>query len=195
MPVKAARIADAGVVLPIPISPKASRLQPAAICAVASSLPRFRADWVCSRSHGRFNTQIGSSGSHSLVDQPSIVNRGEDAGVDDLQFDLDFASTKQLMAAPPAKKLSTICRVTSLGAILMPCRAMPWSAATPAWWAGGWRSVHSAGSGRAERQFPLIVRGRLAVLSLIDALLNLMFVLTIQRRYIPCPGHINSLCR
>ena len=72
------------------------------------------------------------------------VERRGDAHVDTTHLGADLPA-KALTTAPPARKLATICAVTSCGHGVTPCACTPWSPA---------KTATAAGSGSGGGQLP-----------------------------------------
>ncbi len=128
-PLSAATIADDGVVLPIPMSPVATRSSPASISASTTSTP------ACSAA-APAPALIAGPRVRSAVPQATL--RCTSPGVSPKSYATPTSTTatrapacrvRTLIAAPPRRKLSTICGVTSLGYALTPFRTTPWSPA------------------------------------------------------------------
>ncbi len=127
-PVKAARMAVLGVVLPIPISPVASSSTPFSISAAATSIPASTAARACS-------LLMAGPVAISPVPGPTrrTFRRGSSTGLTiptSTQITLAPAClVRTLIAAPPSRNPRTICRVTSWSATLTFRAATPWSPA------------------------------------------------------------------
>jgi len=122
---RASRSAAADV-LPIPISPSSTTL-PGSEATI--SPPAAIASSHCS-------AVIATPSDESAVPSPILrtISRGRGSKwwrtpASTTWSASECCSASTLIAAPPARKFSTICHVTSLGYADTPCAARPWSAA------------------------------------------------------------------
>ena len=120
MPAMAERQAAAAVVLPMPISPAPSRSTPSAAAWRATSTPTRTADSASSRLIAASTAMLPVPGrtfrSRNLADS---VSRHEDMSpatpTSTTTNSTPWCRANTLTAAPPARKLNTICTVTALG--------------------------------------------------------------------------------
>ena len=135
-PASRAKRSEAAEVLPMPISPKSSALPGKAL---TNSRPLYSASWhwACVMAGCADESAVPCSPPATL--RTSRCGRWVPSGMPAKKSWLTPQSTtvrlmpcwraSTLTAAPPAKKFSTICQLTSLGKAEMPRTVKPWSAA------------------------------------------------------------------
>ena len=144
-PVNAQMSAADAVVLAMPMSPVSRHRLPAATRSRAISTPTMIAAWACSRV---------SAGPAVKSAVPWAILRGSSPGTGPRSAQTPTSTTttsapacaaNALATAPPARKLATICAVTSCGHGVTRWACTPWSAA---------KMATAAGSGIGGGQHP-----------------------------------------
>ena len=132
-PVMAAVIALAAVVLPMPMSPVATRSAPPSIASMTRRAPASIAASACARLMAGPRVMFAvPAPSGQRTSAPPISDRppiglATPKSATTTRAPQSRAST--LTAAPPRRKFSTICAVTDGGYALTPSAVTPWSAA------------------------------------------------------------------
>ena len=115
---RAAHMALAAVVLPMPISPMPSNVTPFATNSVATRMPMLTAAAICARvmagPSARFAVPAASR-SRRMTAAPGVSGSGDFTPMSTTITSAPTWRASTLMAAPPAAKLSSIWPVTSAG--------------------------------------------------------------------------------
>jgi hypothetical protein len=113
-PVRQWVMSEAAAVLPMPISPKPTTLQPCVGQPAGQLAAAGQRGVRVPASIAGFFDVVGGAGAEFGVDQAPGAEIMGHAGIDNRQRHAHLAG-ETLIAAPPARKFSTICQVTSCG--------------------------------------------------------------------------------
>ena len=167
-PVSTAAMAEEGEVLPMPISPAASRVTPRAASSRAMSMPACRQASASSRVMAGPSLKSRAACMTLRRTRPSTSSRSFFIPTSTTVRRAPALRQKAFIVPPPLTKLRTCISVTSCPVALTPWRAMSWSAANSttdfSGNAGHARSVIPASRTASSSSWPRLL-GTLARLS------------------------------